>query len=226
MNTSVSIIIPTLNAQAHLPRCLASLAPGLGAGLIKEAILVDGGSSDRTLELGWEAGCRLISSSKGRGRQLRCGAMNARGDWLLFLHADTALSADWAEAAMRQMSRPDRAAAFTLAFDSEDADARWLEKRAALRVRLLGLPYGDQGLFLHRSLYQEIGGFEDIPLMEDVSIVRRIGKRRLDILPVKAVTSGDKYERDGWRRRAWRNAFLLTRYFLGASPAKLARIYT
>ena len=225
MFASVSVVIPTLNAESYLPGNLSSLAPGLGAGLIKEAIVVDGGSQDRTIEIACDAGCRVISSPKGRGRQLRTGGVNARGDWLLFLHADTRLADGWVDALRDHMQRPERAAAFTLVFDSDEKQARWLERRAALRVRLLGLPYGDQGLFIHKNLYIEIGGFTDQPLMEDVDIIRRIGRRRLDILDVQAVTAADKYERDGWRKRAWRNAFLLIRYFLGASPAKLARSY-
>ena len=225
MLASVSVVIPTLNAESHLPGNLSSLAPGLGAGLIKEAIVVDGGSQDRTIEIACDAGCRVISSPKGRGRQLRTGGVNARGDWLLFLHADTRLADGWVDALRDHMQRPERAAAFKLVFDSDEKQARWLERRAALRVRLLGLPYGDQGLFIHKNLYFEIGGFTDQPLMEDVDIIRRIGRRRLDILDVQAVTAADKYERDGWRKRAWRNAFLLIRYFLGASPAKLARSY-
>ncbi|MBB36128.1 MAG: glycosyl transferase [Hirschia sp.] len=225
MSAKISIIIPTLNAQDCLPSCLNALTPGLSAGIIREVIVVDGGSSDKTVAAAGLAGCRVISSRPGRGTQLKCGAANAKADWLLFLHADTALSSDWPNAIIQQFDRPETAAAFKLKFDSENRHARWLERRVAQRVKLLGLPYGDQGLFIHRDLYNEIGGYEDVPLMEDVSIVRRIGKKRLDILNVDAITSAAKYERDGWRNRAWRNSFLLTRYLLGADPARLAKVY-
>ena len=225
MSGKVSIIIPTLNAEQHLPRCLNALTPGLVSGVIREVVIVDGGSTDRTLEAAWAAGCRLINSQPGRGRQLKCGALNAKSDWLLFLHADTALGPNWPQALEPQFDLPQKAAAFTLSYDSDNPNARWLERRAAMRVKWLGLPYGDQGLFIHRSLYNEVGGYEDLPLMEDVSIIRKLGKKRLTILDTKAITSGDKYERDGWKKRAWRNAFLLIRYLFGADPAKLAKLY-
>jgi hypothetical protein len=89
----------------------------------------------------------------------------------------------------------------------------------------MGLPYGDQGILISRHLYDEIGGFEDVPLMEDVIIARTLGKSRLKLLPAKANTSAAKYERDGWRNRAWKNAWILTRFLLGASPAALAKEY-
>ena len=221
----LSVIIPTLNAEASLPSCLDALQPGLLFGFLKEVIVVDGGSTDQTLLIANAAGCRTITARKGRGSQLQAGAHNAKAEWLLFLHADTLLDSDWPEAVIPLFQTPDKAAAFTLAYDSDAPEARWLEKRAALRNRLLGLPYGDQGLLIHRSLYDEIGGYEDIPLMEDVDIIRRIGRKRLTILKERAVTSGDKYLRDGWRKRAWRNAFLLLRYYMGAKPEDLAKSY-
>jgi hypothetical protein len=122
-------------------------------------------------------------------------------------------------------TRPGLAAAFKLKFRSDAPAARWLEARANRRARWLGLPYGDQGLLISRALYSEIGGFPDVPLMEDVMIARTLGKRRLVILDAEARTSATKYERDGWRKRAWSNAWLLTRFLLGASPEALAKAY-
>lgn len=226
MPAPLSIIIPTLNAAADLPLCLESLLPGLEAGLIREVIVADAGSSDTTRAIAGSSGATVIDCAAGRGRQLRAGADAARGEWLLFLHADTALSRDWTERAASHMgTRPGMAAAFTLKYRSDAGAARWLETRANRRARWFGLPYGDQGLLITRALYNEIGGYADIPLMEDVRIVRAIGKARLVILAAEARTSAAKYERDGWRRRAWKNAWLVARYLMGASPEALAKVY-
>ncbi len=227
MPAPLSVIIPALNAASELPLCLEALMPGLEAGLIREVIIADGGSTDETKRLADASGAHFTPSNKGRGVQLATGAKAARGSWLLFLHADTALSPDWAEAAQRHIeAAPGKAAAFTLAYRSDAKQARWLEKRANARARRMGLPYGDQGLLISRALYDEIGGYEDVPLMEDVMLVRRIGKRRLSFLGAQARTSAAKYERDGWHKRSWQNAFLLTRFLLGASPEKLAKHYS
>lgn len=226
MPAPLSIIIPTLNAAADLPLCLESLLPGLEAGLIREVIVADAGSSDATRAIAGSSGAAVIDCTPGRARQLRAGAQAARSDWLLFLHGDTALSRDWPErVAAHIATRPGMAAAFTLRYRSDHAAARWLEGRANRRARWFALPYGDQGLLISRSLYDELGGYADIPLMEDVRIVRAIGKSRLVILAAEARTSAAKYERDGWRRRAWKNAWLLVRYLLGASPEALAKAY-
>ena len=226
MRAPLSIVIPTLNAEAELPGCLEALMVGLEMGLIREVIVVDGGSVDATAQIAETVGAELISGPCGRGCQLKRGAEAARGDWLLFLHADTVLSGDWAERVGEHIaSSPDKAAAFTLAYRSDARQAKWLASRANWRARTLGLAYGDQGLLVSRTLYEDIGGFEDMPLMEDVSIVRRIGKKRLSLLSAEARTSAAKYERDGWRWLAWRNVFLVIRYYLGADPDSLAKSY-
>ena len=227
MPAPLSIVIPTLNAAAELPLCLESLMPGLEAGLIREVVVADGGSEDATPKIAGAMGANLVTGARGRGAQLAAGAAAARGDWLLFLHADTALSRDWAERTSDHiMTKPDYAAFFELRYRSDARAARTLEKRANRRARMLGLPYGDQGLLISRKLYDEVGGYQDVPLMEDVMIVRAIGKRRLVQLNAEARTSAAKYERDGWRKRSWHNAALLTRFLLGASPDALAKHYT
>lgn len=201
---------------------------GLEAGLIREVIVVDGGSDDQTCRLAEGSGATVITATdRGRAAQLRLGADKARGDWFLFLHADTALSRDWAERAGAHISeRPNKAAAFTLAYRSDHPMAKVVARRANWRARSLGLPYGDQGLLVSRKLYAEIGGYPDVPFMEDVKIIRALGKKQLSILSAEARTDASKYDRDGWRKRSWRNAFLVTRYFLGADPEKLAKSYS
>lgn len=228
MPAPISVIIPALNAAEDLPVCLGSLMPGLEAGLIREVLVIDGGSTDATPLIGESTGAKILTSPKqGRAAQLRHGADQARGDWFLFLHADTALSRDWPERVRDHIEAyTNTAATFTLAYRSDHPMARTVAKRANWRARTLGLPYGDQGLLISRALYDEVGGFPETPFMEDVQIVRAIGKSRLRHLSAEARTSAAKYERDGWRKRSWHNTYLITRYLLGASPEKLAKRYS
>jgi|CXWL01.1.fsa_nt_gi rSAM/selenodomain-associated transferase 2 len=222
----ISVVIPTLNAGVYLPRALAPLVAGAASGLVKQVIVCDGGSSDETLVIADAAGCDIVRGARGRGVQLIAGAAAAKADWFLFLHADTALGEAWLDDASRFIaSGDDCAAAFTLAFDDSAFGARWVAFWARQRAGLLKLPYGDQGLLISKTLYNAIGGYRDLPLMEDLDIVRRIGGGRLRILPAKAVTSADKYRRDGYANRSWRNLALAARYLMGADPAKLAKLY-
>lgn len=226
MPAPLSIIIPTFNAGEELIACLSALTPGLESQLVREVIVVDGGSTDKTILYAYEAGARVIVGASGRGHQLKAGGVNARGDWLLFLHADSFLEQNWADCVINHIeASPKKAAHFQLAYRSDAKEARWLETRANRRANWFGLPYGDQGIFLSRRLYDEIGGFQNQPLMEDVALVRALGKSRLSALKSRSFTSAEKYERDGWRKRAYGNAWLLTRYLLGADPIALAREY-
>ena len=209
----VSAVIPTLNPAHLLPPLLVQLA-GLG-----EIILADGGSAQPP------QGGRLIAAPPGRGAQLVAGAGAARGDWLLFLHADTRLGPGWEQAVCTAMQTPDHAAYFRFALDDSSPQARRLEAMVAWRCRWLALPYGDQGLLISRALYQAMGGFQPIPLMEDVDFIRRLGRSRLSALPVRAITSPERWRRDGWWARSARNLAILTLWFLGVSPARLARLY-
>lgn len=222
----ISVIIPTLDAAAHLPKSLAPLAPAAVDGLVREVVISDGGSTDTTCAIADDVGAVLVEGSKGRGRQLIAGAARAKSAWLLFLHADTVLDDDWAQEAARFIAGDAmRAASFRFAFDDDVPAARAAAWWVALRCRLLALPYGDQGLLISRAFYEALGGYRDMPLMEDVDMVRRIGRARLTLLKSRAVTSADKYRRDGYGRRARRNLVLLTRYLMGADPARLAARY-
>lgn len=228
MDGMVSVIIPTLNAEQHLPRTLAPLVDGVAHGLVKRVIVSDGGSTDDTLNIADAAGCDIVVGEQGRAKQLRAAAAAAKSKWFLFLHADTQLGPGWVAEAERFIAAPrarQRAAAFRLEFDDDSPAARRIVFWARLRANLLKLPYGDQGLLISRYLYDALGGYSDIPLMEDVDLVRRIGGKRLTLLRAEAVTSAEKYRRDGYDRRAWRNLVLMARYLMGADPATLAKAY-
>lgn len=221
----ISVVIPTLNAAATLQPALAPLVAAAVDGLVREVVLADGGSTDDTLALAEDAGARLVSTEPGRGVQLAAGCAAAKGPWLLVLHADTELADGWAQAAADHIARrPDRAGYFRFAFDDRGARARFWEQGVALRCAALELPYGDQGLLISKKLYEHVGGFRPLPLMEDVDLARRL-KGRLVPLAAKAVTSAERYRRDGYLARSLRNGVILTRYLAGADPERLARAY-
>jgi rSAM/selenodomain-associated transferase 2 len=225
----LSIIIPTLNAMPRLADCLAALVEGLSAGLLREAIVVDGSSDDSSAALAADMGCKVVvlaPEARGRGNQLRAGAAAASGDWLLFLHADTVLQAGWVAAVADHMtSNADKGAHFKLAFDAASPSAARVAGLANLRAKAWGLPYGDAGLLISRTLYDAIGGYGAMPLMEDVDIVRRLGRARLVALDCVAQTSAAKYERGGWWSVPTRNLMLLGAYHLGVKPEILAGWY-
>ena len=223
MRAKLSVVIPTLNAADTLPGCLASLMEGLEAGLIRELVVSDGGSTDATLAIAEEAGARLIEGPASRGGQLRRGGGAAGGEWVLFLHADAVLPAGWAGVVLDHMTTG-RPAYFRLKFDAPGTLPTLVAGWANLRSRLFSLPYGDQGLLIARQDYEAIGGYSDIPLMEDVAIARLL-KGQLEMLPTTLRSSAARYERDGWLRRGARNLSLLVRYFAGADPRRLARRY-
>jgi rSAM/selenodomain-associated transferase 2 len=229
----LAVVIPTLNAARALEASLEALRRGAGARLRYELVVSDGGSSDATLEAAKEAGARVLCGEAGRGTQLRRGAEATPAPWLLFLHADSRLAANWGKVATDFMIRGDsleeggdfRAGVFRFVLDDSESRARRIERLARWRGRVLGLPYGDQGLLISQRFYRALGGYRPIPLMEDVDLARRIGRRRLDVLEADAVTSAERYRREGWNVRPLRNLAILTLYFLGLPPRLLARLY-
>lgn len=227
----ISVIIPTLNAETGLAASLSALVPAMVDGLVREVIVVDGGSSDRTLAIADQAGTRVITSEAGRGRQLRAGAEAARFPWLLFLHADTVLEPGWEREVSAFVERveigrrPEAAATFRFALDDLGFAPRVIEWGVATRCTVMRLPYGDQGLVIPRRLYDQIGGYRDLPLMEDVDLIRRLGRSRTIILRATAVTSAIRYRRDGYFSRVTRNLTCLALYFLRVPPRAIARIY-
>jgi len=222
----LSVVIPTLNAAVTLPATLAAVA-GMD-GLVSEIVVSDGGSSDTTRDVAQSAGCRVIVAPRGRGAQLAAGAAATTGEWLLFLHADTRLEPGW-PAAVRAFcttaANQDRAGYFRFALADDTPAARRLETLVRWRCRALALPYGDQGLLLRRATYRALGGFAPLPLMEDVDLVRRLGRSRLVELPATAITSAARYRRDGYWARPLRNLVCLGLYFAGLPPERLVKLY-
>jgi rSAM/selenodomain-associated transferase 2 len=222
---SISVVIPTLDAADELPGTLAALT---GARVIREIIVSDGGSRDDTVAIAEGAGARVVAGPRGRGTQLIAGVAVATGEWLLFLHADCRLGPGWEEAAGDFIAKPGisgQAGYFIFALDDPDPAARRLERVVAWRCHVLGLPYGDQGLLIARSLYDSVGGYAPLPLMEDVDLVRRIGPRRLRALDGTATTSAVRYRRDGYLARLLRNLACLALYYLGLPPRLIAKLY-
>ncbi len=223
MPIRLSVVIPTLDAARTLPRALeAVVAPFV------EVIVADGGSRDGTVELARQEGATVIAAPRGRGTQLDAGARAARADWLMFLHADSAPVLGWGKevgAFMADPANAARAGYFRFALDDDSEPAGRLERLVAWRCRRLGLPYGDQGLVIGRAFYERLGGYKPIPLMEDVELVRRIGRARLVPFETAAVTSAARYLHGGYVRRPVRNLACLGLYFAGVPPKMIARLY-
>ena len=217
---AVSVVIPTLNAAPTLAATIGSVP------WAAEIVVADGGSSDGSAAIAAGLRAMVVAAPRGRGPQLAAGARAATHDWLLFLHADTRLSAG-AEAAIRlhTQKHPTQAGYFRFALDSADPRARRLERLVAWRSRVLHLPYGDQGLLIHRALLRDVGSIRPLPLMEDVDLVRRIGRQRLTQIDAAAVTSAAKWERDGWLYRSARNLLCLGLWFAGVAPRHIALLY-
>tara|TARA_Y100001934_G_scaffold274653_1_gene367480 strand:- start:515 stop:1195 length:681 start_codon:yes stop_codon:yes gene_type:complete len=223
MPAPISIIIPTLNSETDLYETLGSLFEGIENNLIRELIISDGGSTDKTKSIAYEAGAVLIEGPCSRGLQISKGVDKSRGDWILILHADTSLSLGWSANLLQKIDR-NFAFYFKLKFQSKSPFARILEYWVQIRSKFLGLPYGDQGLLIHRDLLNNSGGYPKIPLMEDIALARKL-KRKTKSLGILAQTGAEKYHKNGWLRQSMINFFLLAQYLLGKDPHQLFKVY-
>lgn len=220
----VTVIVPVLDDV----RCLARALESTGGDSRVEIIVVNAGERTPAMIAVEHAApdVRWLTSPPGRGRQMNIGARHARGDWLLFLHADTRLPAGWVEELERAERGSSVGGSFRFQLDSTRRLARVLERGVAARVRWLDLPYGDQALFVRREVFAALGGFRELPLMEDVDFVRRLrrmGRLHHSLLP--AVTSARRWEADGWIRRSVENVILLLLFLAGVTPGRLAVRY-
>lgn len=213
----LSIIIPTLKFDDRLERLIMSIPQELR----ERVIIVNGGPETYSFKE-----LNVINSNPGRGLQLATGANFASGEWLFFLHGDSQLPKSWLKVLAKHVEHdPDKAFTFRLRFDDQGFFPRLLEYWVWFRCFAFALPYGDQGLFISRDLYDDIGGYKDMPLMEDVDIIKRIGRARLIVGSDEVITSAEKYNKYGYLLRMIWNGFCLLLYKLGVDPATIKKIY-
>lgn len=221
----ISVVIPALNEEMHLTRCIASIRADSFSG---EVIVSDGGSIDRTREIALNhTGVKVIDSAKGRGTQMNAGAAVATGDILLFLHADTLLEQGWAKELCTSLEHASViGGAFSFRIDNPEPRYRLVEAWVSMRCRIFRLPYGDQAIFIRKDAFQKLGGYKEIQLMEDVDLVSRMNKLgRISVLKKKAATSGRRWVSKGIFKTAAINQMTMLLYQLGVSPERLARFY-
>ena len=218
----ISVVIPVLNEEKVIERNLRDL----NKNLITETIVSDGGSNDDTVVIASRF-AKVVHSNPGRGAQMNFGAKAATCDILLFLHADTILPDQWRDRILSSMADEGVVGgAFSLSIDSDRLSHRIIAATANLRSRLTKLPYGDQGIFVKRSVFEKIGGFKDIPIMEDVDLMRRLKKSgKVIILDDKVKTLARRWEKEGVVYTTIRNWLLLTLFYMGVTPERLYKLY-
>lgn len=222
----ISVVIPVISEALMINRLIHHLR-GLELSSELEVVVVDGDPGGSTLrEIRDPHVVRLIGK-RGRGSQMNRGALAASGDTLLFLHADTRLPPDAGERIENCLASGAHAGAFRLGIDSEEKIFRIIEKGAWFRTFLTGIPYGDQAIFIKRDLFLKMGGYRNIPIMEDVEFMGRIKKngKKVVVLPRKAMTSSRRWDREGVLYCTCRNWMLSLLFKAGVSPEKLVRFY-
>ncbi|KZL50279.1 glycosyltransferase [Nodularia spumigena CENA596] len=223
VHKKISIIIPTFNEAANLENAIASTQPSTNV----ELIVVDGGSQDDTVSIAQSLGVKVISSPPGRAVQMNAGAMAARGDILLFLHADTRLPAGFDSMVRSALQQPQTVAgAFSLRIDADYWALRWVEKGVNWRSHFYQMPYGDQAIFLTTEIFQKIGNFPNLPIMEDFELIRRLKRTgKIPIIPVPVITSARRWLKKGVFQTTLLNQIVITAYFLGVSPERIRSWY-
>ena len=223
MDTTLSVIIPTLNEAATITAVIDTM----DTRETSEILVVDGGSTDNTSELATQAGATVLHTPPGRAKQMNVGANHATGKILLFLHGDTLLAKGSTQLIAQTLQRPGvSGGAFSLCIDSPRRSLRWIACGANLRSKMFQLPYGDQGLFTTAKTFRAVGGFPELPIMEDYYFVRSLGKRgKIITLPQTVTTSSRRWDNMGMFKTTLINQLILIGHLLGISPARLARFY-
>lgn len=227
MSDTISVILPVWKEASIINHTIGNILSSEHTGDV-EIIVVDGSAEGETIHAVQNNEVKKAVSEKGRSRQMNTGASLACGGILLFLHADTFLPKNALQAISSVMQgREFVGGAFDLGIDSRRHIFRVIETAASLRSRITRIPYGDQGIFIRKDYFHTIGGFREIPLMEDVELMRRIKKAgdNICILPLKVKTSPRRWEKEGIVRCTLRNWALITLYCLGFSPEELAKYY-
>ncbi|MGF1675105.1 MAG: TIGR04283 family arsenosugar biosynthesis glycosyltransferase [Rivularia sp. (in: cyanobacteria)] len=219
----ISIIIPTLNESKNIKATLASTQMSTNI----EIIVVDGGSEDNTVDIVQSLGIKVITGYQNRACQMNAGAMNATGDILLFLHADTLLPANFDEMIRTTIQQSQVVAgAFTLRINAPQIGLRLVEWGVKWRSKWLQMPYGDQGIFITKKIFNDIGGFPELPIMEDFELIRNLKRLGgINLIPVPVITSPRRWLKKGVWQTTLINQIVIIAYFLGVSPKRIRSWY-
>lgn len=223
----ISIIIPVLNEKDRINQFISDFYALTGIDKC-EVIVVDGDIDGSTVNAIEDERVIIVTSGRGRGKQMNAGARTAKGSTLLFLHCDTLLPSRAIESIENHLKdQSNIAGAFELSIDSDRLIYKLIAFGARVRYKCFGLPYGDQGIFIRRDYFDSIGGFADYKIMEDVDLARRIKKQgsKINILPDKVTTSARRWEKEGAVYGTLRNATLLMLFYAGVKPDRLAKFY-